>query len=165
MKTILLTSLAALALLPVAHAQDDSHTGVYASVNVGKNLFYSAADELTGSFKGYGWNASLGYTFTQHVSAEIGFMQNSERMSIKSHINVPYLAAKFSVPVTEKVDFITKIGVMEVMHKGDNGRYPYIGVGASYLLNDKMNLTAMYQGGVYGIGGAGLLGVGVDYKI
>ena len=157
-----LTALMALAAFSGTPAMADNH--FYAEVNAGKNAFYSAADELKGNFKGFGWNGSLGYAFTDNVAAEIGFMQNAEKLNMENHLNVPYMAARFNLPMGERVDFVAKAGVMQVHHKGEKATFPYTGLGLSYALDERVDLTAMYQGGIYGIGGAGLMGLGLHYK-
>ena len=178
---------------PLALASENGHLnqhhGAYVGVTAGPNLYYagiisSDSSTSTGGFTGYGWSADVGYNFTNIFAVEGGFMQNygsysngdNDRVSI--HTNVPYLAARFNIPMGQRFSLITKIGGMYVSAHGTNhGKteaedmsastpsvlLPYVGLGVSYAINKHIDVSVQYQGAVYGIASAGLLGAGLTY--
>lgn len=164
MKKLLVTALVSF-LAFNTDAQSNPSQSLYGEVSLGKNLFYSAADEIRGNIEGYGFNISSGFKLTENIAGEIGHMRNAEKVDFKNSVNTTFVAARFQLPLTNDVNLITKLGFMRVNTGDEHLRLPFMGIGAGYKLNDKMQATIMYQGGVYGIGGAGLLGLGLNYSL
>ncbi len=167
----------------------NDHKGFYAEVNAGTNFVYatlvsSEKSERTATHNGTGWNANLGYQFNRYVGLEGGFMQNRAKIhddefdvTVHSRVDVPYAAARFTAPIGKRFALIGKVGGMyarvrdtdtnspDVAKEGGSMALPYVGVGASYSLNKHVDLNVQYQGAVYGIAGAGLLGGGVTIHL
>lgn len=153
-------------------------------------LSSNSTNTATG-LRGWGWSAAAGYNFTNYFALEAGYMQNYVRFEaedddgngnkqyINGHSNIPYFTTRFTVPINQFA-FIGKLGVMYASATGtapdNNGdgkeekvkspdlALPYAGIGAGYAFTPHIQLVAQYQGAVYGIVGAGLLSLGIDYR-
>lgn len=167
----------------------NQHTGTYLELNLGTNLYYGAFissvdNEIASGTNGFGWSADLGYYFTPTFALEGGFIQSylntsdDEGDSAKMTLDVPYAAARFNIPVGNHFSFIAKVGLLAAIDGGTSASFnnhsasesggdmlvlPFVGVGASYALTSKLDLTLQYQGAVYGVIGAGLLSGGLAY--
>jgi len=166
-------------------AQDNNatwnkHHGLYIDANAGTNLVYlgvisSEGNESNGGLYGFGYSIDIGYNFTPHIAAEVGFMQNyinldetfggddEPNSNLREHSNIPYASMKFILPIGERASFFGKLGAMYANAKGEGIVLPYTGVGFSYAITKKIDVNVQYQGAVYGIAGAGLLSGGVSY--
>lgn len=162
-----------LGILLSAHASPNQHTGPYGEINLGINHYSWYFFPFASDTRGFGWNAAAGYNFTSIFALEGGFMQNylqgytsnSDGSEIvrTNHINVPYTAMRFSAPIGERFALLGKLGVMAPNRAGQGKILPYVGIGMSYALTDKLDVTAQYQGAVYGFFNAGLVSGGLTY--
>ncbi len=164
----------------------NKHKGMFIEVNVGPNLYAGAIvtenDTFSSSgFQGAGWSAALGYNFSNHFGLEGGFMQNyahyeiNDESNVSAHTNVPYMAMRFTVPIGNKLAFIAKLGGMYAWINGSDNPdigdstpkilLPYSGVGFSYALTPKLEITTQYQGAIYGVVNGGLLSGGLTYHL
>ena len=161
----------------------NEHNGWYVEGTGGTNLFYIAifstgADASASGFSGGGWSGAAGYAFKSNFSAEVGFMQNflkfdgedsdGDDKTFSTHLNVPYVTARWDVPVFERFAFIAKIGLMfpSIAEKSVDApvpALPFVGFGASYAITEKIDINFQYQGGVYIVVGAGLMSLGATY--
>ena len=184
-KLSILTLLTTLFTAPLAMAEADitlnnpslnKHTGWYGELGAGTNFYYGSLissdfSDAKAGIHGYGWNANLGYFFNDYVAAELGVMQNygyfkDDGETTWEHATSPYLVARFNAPLTERVSFIGKIGMMVPTISGVGSlALPYTGVGLSLAATEQLDLSVQYQGAIYGIIGAGLLSVGLTYHI
>lgn len=157
------------------------HKGVYADANVGTNVAYLAIStnevDPDARIRGFGWNAAGGYAWSRFFGLEGGFMQNYIKFtdeetqdSAYHHINVSYLAAKFTLPVGKRLSVIGKVGAMKPRPAGPieeedwpDTVLPYLGIGAGFAVTPNLDITIQYQGALYGVVGAGLLGAGLTY--
>ncbi|MAZ77390.1 MAG: hypothetical protein CMF39_01765 [Legionellaceae bacterium] len=140
--------------------------------------------------QGWGWSGAVGYNIRDFFALEAGFMQNyvnveaendtssGDKAYISGHTNIPYFTTRFTVPVANQFAFIGKLGVMYASASGSgkdsegtqqNAKspsllLPYVGIGAGYSFTPNVQLVAQYQGAVYGIVGAGLLSLGIDWR-
>ena len=64
------------------------------------------------------------------------------------------------MPFGDRFSFIGKLGAMAPQV---SILLPFTGMGLSYAVTKKVDLSLQYQGAVYGIAGAGLAGVGFTY--
>jgi hypothetical protein len=152
----------------------------------------SNTTNTSSGIRGWGWSAAAGYNFTDYFALEAGYMQNYARIQtdngdfdgnkqyVNGHTNIPYFTSRFTIPMYTQFAFIGKLGVMYASATGtgpdSNGdgkeekakspdiALPYVGIGAGYSFTPHIQLVAQYQGAVYGIVGAGLLSLGVDYR-
>ncbi len=164
----------------------NKHKGMFIEANVGPNLYAGVivTENNTFSssgFQGAGWSAALGYNFSNNFGLEGGFMQNyahyeiNDESNVSAHTNLPYMAMRFTVPIGNKLAFIAKLGGMYAWINGsdnsDNGGstdkilLPYSGIGFSYALTPKLEITSQYQGAIYGVVNAGLLSAGLTYHL
>ncbi len=176
MKKIIISSLASAVMVMSAplFASDvalNEYTGNYADINLGTNLYYgigitSNGSSSTAGVLGMGWSAAVGHYITPRFGLEAGFMQNYLHANINNrnntHINVAYGTTRFNVPIGDRVSFIGKLGLGYAFANA-GALIPYTGVGLSYAVNDKIDITTQYQGLIVGIAGAGLLSVGLSY--
>lgn len=160
------------------------HAGFYAEGGAGTNLYYLGVFSSVGSvsqegFVGWGWNAAIGYNFNYRWALEAGFIQSyanfkdADGNSEYTNADLPYLAARYAIPIRDNFSFLFKFGLMyaHVNLKdnidGDNSSpsitLPYFGLGMAYAITPKLDVTVQYQGFVYGIVGAGLLSTGLTY--
>lgn len=165
------------------------HHGYYAEFNAGANLYALGVISSGGSasasgFQGGGWSGAVGYSFSRHVAMEAGFMQNyadfedDDGNAVAGHTNVPYLAARFTIPAGDRFAFLAKLGLMApsvtAQATSSDGQVddsassptvvlPFVGIGASYAVTPKLEVTAQFQGAVYGIVNAGLMSAGLTY--
>jgi opacity protein-like surface antigen len=124
---------------------------------------------------------------------EGGFMQNffdlsedlrtghgNERETVteSTTLYTPYAAMRWEFPIKQRLAFIPKLGIAYVKMKettlsnddqtvvygaGTGMIIPYVGLGFSYALTQKIDVVLQYQGAVLGIAGAGLASLGLDY--
>lgn len=180
MKKMIMTAVALFNIMSAGYASSsqtayNEHLGPYGELNLGTNLYYagfvsSHGSAGTGGIIGYGWSTAAGYYLTNSFALEAGFMQNYTKYSHMYHINAPYVTTRFNLPISNRFSLIAKVGAMDVIANrvGDNGHdtsvlLPFVGVGASYALTNKLDATIQYQGAVYGICGVGLLSAGLAY--
>ena len=184
--SLLALSLAFIAQNAIAASDDpdayNRHQGVYAEANAGTNVVYTAFVSSKGSkniaaHNGLGWNANLGYQFNPILGLEAGFMQNYAKYTNdsgetgKGVFNVPYAAARLTAPIGNRFSLFAKVGAMGAIGKvtysdssdTEKALLPYVGVGAGVSVTPHLDLNVQYQGAVYGVVGAGLLGGGLTY--
>ena len=180
-KIALIGSLAVSSLTMAAVPNDQSyneHAGWYVEANAGVNaafLAVSSSDTKVAKYgyQGFGYNLNAGYNWRAGRGIEAGFMQNyvsytdDNNTKQQEHVNVPYTAVRFTVPMMQRGAFIAKVGVMAFDDPKDKQYLllPYTGLGFSYALTHKVDVSAQYQGAVYGIINAGLLSAGLTYHI
>lgn len=147
----------------------NQHTGTFAEMNVGTNLYYLGVASTSGSTGGAGVigaavSAALGYNFTPGFGLEGGIIQDEVDVNNGSSVTVPYFTTRFTVPMGERFSFIGKLGLMAPVVP-DEGAFilPYTGIGISYAMTKNVDLSLQYQGAVYGIAGAGIAGLGLTY--
>lgn len=167
------------------HAWNQHPNSWYGEFNLGTNLYYIAAfDSSSGStehhgFQGWGWSGAIGRQFSGNWGVELGFMQNYAKFKddsgdfAKAHTNIPYLAARYSLPIKQRASFIAKLGVMYAsaaagFDSTDHASspsltLPFIGLGFGYAITPNIDATVQYQGIVLGIAGAGLFSAGITY--
>jgi len=145
------------------------HTGAYADISVGTNAYYLGFITSEGSINGTGilgagWGAAAGYNFTHFLGLEGGLIQNYVDINNSTHLNTPYATTRWTLPLGERFSLIGKLGFMypNIPHEGGIV-LPFSGIGASYAMTRHLDATLQYQGAVYGIAGAGLLGAGITY--
>ena len=182
--TIVACLYGASAAYAVENGDVNRHVGPFIEANYGTNLYYEGLLSSYGSFKsegftGHGWFASAGYYFTPIWAVEAGFMQNyaqykfTDDVTGYSHTNIPYVAARISAPIGSRLSFNVKLGVMYASAAFSDSNddsigtpslaLPLIGVGLAVAMTHHLDFTINYQGAVYGIAGAGLLGAGLAY--
>lgn len=167
-RMILLCSL--LFILPTSYATDlisyNRHVGPYIGFNAGTNLFIATDEEITMTEAvGMGWSTEVGYNFKSYFGLEAGFIQTYIKTydGDYGHADVPYLAARFTIPMSNRFSFIGKVGSMEGIVTRDKIVLPYVSVGLSYALTPSLDLETQYQGAVYGLVNVGLIGAGLVY--
>lgn len=162
----------------------NQHRGPWVEAVVGPNAYYlgifSSGNIHHGGFFGFGWNANVGYNFTPYIGVEGGYTrnvlkfknQNASHQYVKTDVDEPYLAARFTIPFAETSAILFKAGVMDASFKAQQADarihspaafIPYTGIGYSYSLNHTVDLTVQYQGAVYMLVSFGVLGAGVTY--
>ncbi len=163
----------------------NQHIGFYAEADVGANVYTGVLVTNTDTWSssgvnGWGWNGAFGYAFGPHFGLEAGFMQNyghydiNDEDNAEGHTNIPYAAMRFALPLGDRVALFFKLGGMYASVEGSNSSsgtsgesdslaLPFTGIGASYALTSKIDLTAQYQGALYGVINGGLLGLGLTY--
>jgi opacity protein-like surface antigen len=183
-------SIAGIALLTsvMATAQPEQnlnrHTGPYVEGNLGTNLYSagmasSKSNTITGGITGYSWNVAAGYNMNTWFGLEGGFTRSSIKVDYDQHdshyqsINAPYATMRFTAPIDQRFSLIGKLGVMyangspEHPHDSAGGNagivIPYVGIGAGYAITPKVDITAQYQGALYGLVNGGALTGGVTY--
>lgn len=173
----LATSMAA-----VADTIPNHHTGVYIEGTAGTNLYalgVLSSDGRTSNVGviGYALNAALGYNVTPWFGLEGGFTRAMAQTHNSNHeyqsINAPYASVRFTAPIGQRFSLLAKVGAMyanaSIPHSDDSGSenhgvvLPYVGVGASYAVTSNVDITAQYQGAVYGVINAGALTAGLTY--
>ncbi len=180
-RNALLTSVAAAAQTDLAM---NRHAGAYVEANLGVNMysagiFSSEHKSVNSGINGYAFNTAVGYYLNDYFGLEGGFTRSSLKLndsddsSFYQNINAPYASMRFNVPIGERFSFIAKLGVMyacavDDKHDSTDGRYigialPYTGIGVSYAVTPKVDLTVQYQGAVYGVVNAGVMTGGVTY--
>lgn len=109
-------------------------------------------------------------------AVELGFMQNFLDVDadadgaddVSTHLNVPWLAARWDIPVKDRWAFIAKVGLMVISVADADAddpipALPFVGFGGSYAITPDLTLTVQYQGAVFIVAGAGLLSAGIGY--
>lgn len=172
----------ATSLTAAADNAPNQHTGTYIEATAGTN-FYAlgliSSDDIgsTAGVGGYAVNAAIGYNITYWFGFEGGFNRAMAHLdSNSSHndsINAPYASVRFTLPIGQRFSFLAKVGAMYATytdHKDDQEYsvthgmvLPYVGVGASYAVTSNIDITAQYQGAVYGVVNAGVLTAGLTY--
>ena len=179
----------------MGHASSQStpynhHAGNYVEGTVGTGVFYcwvSGLDTKTYSdyeSGGVGCSASLGHFFNPYVAVEGGFMQgymtgkteNGDSGRVTGTLTMPYLAARFEVPIGQRFGLIAKVGLSPVWasvtpsdkddgESGSTSKYifPFIGLGMNYALTQNIDFDVQYQAFNYLVVGAGLLSGGLTY--
>lgn len=156
----------------------NEHAGWYVEANAGTNLALvaiSASDTKVTEYgyEGFGYNINAGYNWRPGRAIELGFMQNyvtyvdNNNVRQSDYVNIPYTAVRFTLPMMQRGAFIAKVGVMgfdDPKHK-EYLLLPYTGFGFSYAVTHKVDISAQYQGAIYGIVNAGLLSAGITYHI
>jgi len=142
----------------------NAYHGPYVEFSAGK-FFYFFGSPSDSGLLGNGWNANMGYFFTRKVGVEAGlFLREPYRWQ---SVYFPYAAVRFNAPLTDRLSFIGKLGVMmpfsSVSYQSKTKALPYTGIGLGYALSKKIELSVQYQGSVYGIVDVGLLSVGLTY--
>lgn len=173
------------------------HTGFYAEGDFGTNLYYvrgitvehsdgsidkDLSDPSYWRVAGYGFSASVGYNIIPYVGFEVGYLQQfgvESSFSI-TNVSLPYLAAKFTIPIGNRFAFLAKVGGGCVIHHwrykpteydpewysySSAGVWLYSSLGASYALNQKIDLNVQWQGHSFMIldNFGGLLSAGLTY--
>lgn len=135
----------------------NEHTGPYAEllggVNVGTVFIFGVAE-------GVGWSGAVGYQFTPGFGLEAGLMQNYLSDEV---FTVPIVSTRFIFQLTDCFNFITKLGVMAPMSEQQTMGLIYTGVGLTYAVTKKVDLGIQYQGAIFGVANAGLVGIGFTY--
>jgi hypothetical protein len=181
---ILLTMVTCVLVTQLALADEgqqpwNRHKGFYAEGNVGTNIYYlgvvsSGYDAASSGLEGFAWNVAGGYGFTTHHAVEGGFMQNyadfdvgttAVPLVVSTNVNVVYLAWRGTLPIKDRFALFGKLGAMVLTHpKSDKWMaLPYTGLGVSYAVTPKIDISVQYQGAVYVVAGAGALTVGATY--
>lgn len=138
----------------------NQHEGFYAGAAVGTNVVDVHYDHLhyvdSGDFAAA---LNLGYQFNEHIAIEAGYQRHADLL------NVPYLTSKIMLPVAERGTLYTKLGAAYITddHNDFDLVRPFVGVGGSYALNDKIDLDLQLQGPVDKHAALGLMGVGLTY--
>lgn len=182
-KILILTAVISLSLINIesAIAAEDTdvsqkisynhHVGWYGDIRIGTNFIVGPlVKAYQGDYSesgGWAWGTDLGYGLTPHFGMEAGFAQ-SYRQEREDHLNVPYAAMKFTAPIGQRAAVFFKLGAMYVNDvspdtDANNQAYPFEGIGISYALNNKVDLTAQLQGSFYGVYNMGVAGVGLTY--
>lgn len=167
----------------------NEHTGAYIEGTFGSNLAYVAfSTSITDSngnvvqeggsgLYGYGLSTAIGYNFTTVHAIEAGFIHsdlNEYDDNNKSYktLSIPYLTARFNIPIADKLTLITKAGLMflsATYSESDGSEVtagllaPFMGVGLGYAITENIDINMQYQGITIIVAGAGLLSAGVTY--
>lgn len=68
------------------------------------------------------------------------------------------------MPLGNRFSLLAKLGLMVSFVPQHGGLVlPFTGIGGSYALTEKVDLGLQYQGAIYGIAGAGALGLSFTY--
>ncbi len=163
----LLIAGSAMAAGNVAGHSDNSfnrHTGFYASANVGTNIAYILLGPNSDTYGGFSWSANAGYSFTPYIGLEVGFIQGYVPDLPKA--NIPYLTARFNIPIGQRFSLIAKFGIEDIyakqFHHGDVGAF--MGLGASYAITRHIAVDVTCQGAEEYIVGIGSMSGGVTYN-
>lgn len=167
----MICSLIALVIASPVFSNDvawNQHTGAYAELNVGTdfyyNLIYTRGTDISAGIGGFGWSGAVGYNFNPTFGLEGGFILNLTKNYELAVIKAPYVSTRFNVPLGERYSFIGKLGLMAPFFFSDGAiLLPFTGIGISYAVSNKMDVSLQYQGAVYGVASAGLLSLGVSY--
>lgn len=158
------------------------HTGAYLEGMAGTNLYelgYFASDGrgAMGGVSGYALSAALGYNTTYWFGLEGGYIRSmnsyQDEHTKYQGINAPYASTRFTIPLSERFSLLAKVGAMYAngdMKKNHTSEFenhgivlPFVGIGASYAVTSNVDVTAQYQGAVYGLVNAGALTAGLTY--
>lgn len=182
-QTILFAMIAALAAPMAAQAE-----GYYVGGNVGRAEQKVEASGVSFKENDTGFKLYGGYTFTKNFGIEGGYvdMGNAEKTgngaSVSSKPQSIYVAATGTLPLNDQFALFGKAGVATTHVKltgsapgysvrtSDDRTSPFVGVGASFALNQKVSFVAEYEyfGKIAKDGGdnikANLFSAGVRYK-
>jgi opacity protein-like surface antigen len=168
----ILAVLIVLFFTPLAFAEGtawNEHHGPYAEFTAGTNLYYlgviSSAGKVAGAgVAGASLGAALGYSYTPYYGLEGGLLTALVDLNRGNQIYAPYISTRWTLPLGNRFSLLAKLGLMVPFVPRDGGVIlPLTGVGASYAVTEKMDLGLQYQGAIYGIAGAGNLGVSLTY--
>lgn len=183
-------SVGAIALLTCAMASAqpaqtlNRHVGTYIEGNLGTNLYMlgvvSSNDGRSNTgLNGFAGSVAVGYNTNCWFGFEGGFIRSSvnidhhEDGQYYQNINAPYASLRFTAPIGERFGLIGKFGIMYATGSDDRHHdhgndhlgivMPFVGIGASYAMTPKVDITAQYQGALYAVVNAGVLTGGVTY--
>ncbi len=149
----------------------NQHIGWYGDMRVGTNFLVGPLVTLYhGDYSesgGWAWGADLGYSFTTHFGLEGGFAQ-SYRSEQQGHLNVPYAAIKLNVPFAQRAAIFFKLGAMytdtsSLDTDAQSETLPFEGMGLSYAVTNKIDLTVQLQGSFYAVYNLGVASIGMTY--
>lgn len=157
----------------------------YVEGSIGSNFAYLGVfgnDVRDTTFvNGFGYHLSWGHFFRDWTAIELGWLQSFFTFEDAKHANALYSAFRFNIPFGDcnQFTFNIKLGLMGIWYREyliydkykdddkDNDfigmLLPFTGIGLSYAINEKLDFTVQYQGGVYIVAGAGLLSAGLTY--
>lgn len=158
------------------------HQGFYVEGNAGTGfawfLFSLGGNEWTGEsgFGGYSWLGTLGYSLTTHHAVEGGYGQwytaDTDQHGDRGRIDFGYMAWRGTVPLGDRFAFFGKLGPMVAAVPGAHGqdshaRQPhwmlFTGLGVSYAVTPRIDLSLQYQGASYVLISGGILTLGAGY--
>ena len=157
-QTIFFAMIAALAAPIAAQAQN-----AYVGGNVGRAEQKVEVSGLSFKENDTGFKLYGGYNFTKNVGIEGGFVdmgdakRSGNGASISSKAQSIYVAATGTLPLNEQFALFGKAGVATThvklngsapgysAHASDNQASPFVGVGASFALNNKVSFVAEYE--------------------
>ncbi len=145
------------------------HQGPFAEFSAGTNLYYLGILSSEGKVAGGGVNGAsvggtLGYSYTPYFSLEGGLLAALVNLNDGNQLYAPYFSTRFTLPVGNRFSFLAKLGLMVPFIPKQGGLIlPFTGIGGAYALTEKLDLGLQYQGAIYGIAGAGNLGLSLTY--
>jgi hypothetical protein len=155
------------------------HTGPYIEANAGYTFAWVTGsffgnDFAQGAAVGFGWNVGGGYMFKDWLGAEVGYLQFNPEVEDDTNddtasVGGGYLAARFNIPIKDRLSFIIKVGGMTLSVSGDEHEDAitsgamFTGIGVGYALTDKIDLSLQFQGPNLIFLGAGVLSGGLTY--
>lgn len=168
----ILTVLMLVLFTPLAFAEGlalNQHQGSFVEFSGGTNLYYLGVFSSEGKVAGGGVSGAslvgtLGYNYTPYFGVEGGLLEALVELNKSNQVYAPYLSTRFTMPLGNRFAVLAKLGVMLPFVPRDGGLIlPFTGIGASYTVSEKLDLGLQYQGAVYGIAGAGTLGLSLTY--
>jgi len=156
---------AALAAAPVKKPVNpvyNRHHGVYVDINVGTTIYHENVFGDIGGRAGFSWNLNVGYQFIPYFAAEVGITQYLfEGVAAVHGIDV---AAKGILPIGDRFALFAKLGVIDYLGPfGISLTAPYVGLGMSYAVTPKLDVTVQAQGGVRSYAQFGNVTAGLSY--
>ena len=139
-------------------------SGMYLDANVG--TLYATTSLFGIQYTKYGSigaNANLGYQFNQYIATEAGYTIYNFDGHSANNIDI---ATKFILPFnvgTNDFSVFAKLGAADVFSGGDHSVMALAGLGGSYAVTQKTDLTLQAQGVSNGFFSLGLISAGVSY--
>lgn len=159
----------------------DNTSKFYVSGTLGRTVIYSKVAAFSRLHAtGTAWSAAAGYmqssTFSYETGVDSFSVKNNNPASInngtRKNIRLYYAAMNFIYSSYDLAFLNFKLGIghlntalKTVSDKGEgmDEVIPYIGIGVGYKISSKIAVQLHYEGLVYGVAGAGQLGMGVIY--
>lgn len=167
-----LIALASLCLASASFAEGQAwnqHQGRYVELTAGSTFNYigvfdSHARLGASAFQGTSIGLTYGYMYTPHYGFEGGLLSVFLNSELSNSLYAPYASMRFNMPLDDHFSILGKLGLMvPFVPNGGGVILPFTGIGASYATTKNVDLSLEYQGAVYGIAGAGTLGLGLTY--
>lgn len=161
--------------------------GPYVEVHGGSMAAYVPVADTDSSedavFDGLGWGVAAGYFFKPAVAIEVGFLRVDTEFATQDDgdipyldAKVPYLTARFHIPIGRRVNVAFKTGAMYMEHvvfgtrkpTGEKDEetlpipLPLFGVGVSVAVTPMVAISAQYQGLLLLFVNAGMVSAGVN---